>query len=186
MINILRPPLVGMLLALAACAAPDDGDAPPNPDVIHVPTPPEAVGGMMDMAGVGPGDVVYDLGSGDGRLVIAAARRGATATGVEIDPELVALAEANAEAAGVAARTRFIEADLFAFDFSDATVVTLYLSERLNARLRPRLLAELEPGTRIVSYIFGMGDWPPDRSARYADNDVFLWVVPNDAAGVGQ
>jgi len=170
-------------LALAACAQSARDAEQPAPDVIHLPTPPAAVAGILDMTGVGPDDVVYDLGSGDGRIVIAAARRGATATGVEIDPELIDLSRRKARAAGVENRTRFVRADLFRFDFSDASVVTLYLSERLNERLRPRLLDELRPGTRIASYIFAMGDWQPDRVERFADNRVSLWVVPADAAG---
>jgi len=170
-------------LALAACAQPARDAEQPAPDVIHLPTPPAAVEGILDMTGVGPDDVVYDLGSGDGRIVIAAARRGATATGVEIDPELIDLSRRKARAAGVENRTRFVRADLFRFDFSDASVVTLYLSERLNERLRPRLLDELRPGTRVASYIFAMGDWQPDRVERFADNRVSLWIVPADAAG---
>lgn len=175
--------LASLAAALAACTPAADGEAPPQPDVIYAPTPPEAVTGIMEMAAVGPDDVVYDLGSGDGRLVIAAAERGATGTGVEIDPELIEVSRANAQAAGVAERTKFVQADLFAFDFSDASVVTLYLSDRLNVQLRPRLLEELAPGTRVVSYIFAMGDWPPDETARFAGNEVSMWVIPADAAG---
>ncbi len=170
-------------LTVAGCAQPAGEAEQPVPDVIHLPTPPVAVEGILDMTGVGPDDVVYDLGSGDGRIVIAAARRGATATGVEIDPELIETSRRKARAAGVDDRTRFVQADLFRFDFSDATVVTLYLSERLNERLRPRLLAELRPGTRVASYIFAMGDWQPDRVERFADNRVSMWIVPADAKG---
>jgi len=128
-------------------------------------------------------DVIYDLGSGDGRIVIAAARDfGARAVGIEIDPRLVAQSALSAERAGVAGRVRFFHQDLFQADLSPATVVMLYLSEEVNMRLRPKLLRELRPGTRIVSYRVDMGDWLPDSLIRVeVDGDeraVYLWVVP--------
>jgi SAM-dependent methyltransferase len=147
------------------------------PQVPFVPTPPEAVEGMLDLAQVGPRDVVYDLGSGDGRIVIAAARRGARAVGIDIDAKLVEDGRANAAAAGLAARTRFMRGDFFTADLSEATVITLYLLPRINLELRPRLLA-LAPGTRIVSHAFDMGDWKPDRTVIVRSTPLHLWRVP--------
>lgn len=155
------------------------GQAPARvPDVIYVPTPERVVKAMIRMAGVGKGDVVYDLGCGDGRLVVAAARAGAAkAVGVDIDPERVAEAEANVKAAGVQDVARIVEGDLFEMDLRDADVVTLYLLPELNLRLRPTLLG-LRPGTRIVSHAFDMGDWKPDRVERVDGRWVYLWTVP--------
>jgi SAM-dependent methyltransferase len=134
---------------------------------------------MLALAEVGPQDMLYDLGSGDGRIPITAAlRHGARALGVEINPRLVREARAAARAAGVTDRVRFREADLFRMRFREATVVTLYLLPDLNLRLKPRLLADLPPGARIVSYSFDMGDWPPERTLRLPEGDLFLWRVP--------
>lgn len=149
-----------------------------EPDVRYEPTPQPVVEQMLALARVAPGDVVYDLGSGDGRIPITAARRGARSVGIDIDPALVAKAEANAAAAGVADRVRFRTEDLFTADFSDATVVTLFLYPDLNLRLRPRLLSELKPGTRIVSYYHDMGDWRPDKTVRTPRANIYLWTVP--------
>jgi hypothetical protein len=146
-------------------------------DVPYVPTSHATVAGMLDVAGVGPRDVVYDLGSGDGRIPIAAARRGARAVGIDIDQRRVDEARANAAQAGVADRVQFIRGDLFEQDLSKATVITLYLLPRLNLRLRPTLLA-LEPGTRIVSHGFDMGDWTPDRTITAGNSLVHFWRVP--------
>jgi SAM-dependent methyltransferase len=149
-----------------------------DPDVIFVPTPEHVVEEMMSLARVGPGDVVYDLGCGDGRLVIAAAKRGAKkAVGVDIDPERIREARENARGARVQDKVLFVEGDLFAMDISDATVVTLYLLPELNLRLRPKLLA-LAPGTRIVSHAYDMGDWAPDQTAHVAGKTVYAWTVP--------
>jgi ribosomal protein L11 methylase PrmA len=149
--------------------------------VIFVPTPEPVVDAMMQLADVHEGDVLYDLGCGDGRLVIAAARRGARkAVGVDIDPQRIAEAQANARAAGVADQVTFVQGDLFQVDFSDATVVTLYLLPDLNLRLRPKILA-LAPGTRVVSHAFDMGDWKPDRTKEVEGKEVFLWTVPPHA-----
>jgi ribosomal protein L11 methylase PrmA len=124
-------------------------------------------------------DVVYDLGSGDGRIVIAAAKaHGARGVGIDIDPERIAEASRNARAAQVADRVRFLNQDLFESDIREATVVTLYLLPRLNLKLRPKLLAELKPGTRIVSHGFDMGDWKPDRTARIGSTTIYLWTIP--------
>lgn len=129
----------------------------------YVPTPQVVVDRMLAMAAVGADDVVYDLGSGDGRVVITAAQQlGARGVGIEIDSELVAQAQANAESAGVSDRVQFRQEDLFTTDFSDATVVTLYLLPEVNLHLRPLLLTQLKPGTRIISHSFDMGDWKPE------------------------
>ena len=155
----------------------------PRADVPYVQTPHEVVTQMLRLAGVDPNDVVYDLGSGDGQLVIAAARDfGARGVGVEIDPRLVAQSVESARRAGVGDRVTFREQDLFETDLADATVVTLYLSPALNLRLRPKLLRELRAGARIVSHDFDMGDWPPARALRVdvreRASQVYLWVVP--------
>jgi len=153
-------------------------------DVPYATTPPEVVAAMLRFAGVGKGDVVYDLGSGDGRIVIAAvrdfgARRG---VGVDLDPRRVRDGRANADRAGVADRVRFVRGDVFKIDFSPATVITLYMSERINRELLPRLL-RLRPGTRIVSYRWHVGDWPPDRMTTLGGRDIRFWIVPADVAG---
>lgn len=150
-----------------------------EPDVRYEPTPRAVVDEMLALARVGPGDVLYDLGSGDGRIPIAAARvHGVRAVGIDIDPELIEKANANAIAAGVADRVAFRNDDLFTSDFSDATVVTLFLYPDLNLKLRPRLLSELKPGTRIVSYYHDMGDWPPEKTVRTSRANIYLWTVP--------
>jgi len=159
----------------------------PGAEVPYVQTPAEVVTEMLRLAGVNGNDLVYDLGSGDGRLVIAAARDfGARGVGVEIDPRLVAQSAESARRAGVGDRVAFRAGDLFDTDLSDATVVTLYLSPELNLRLRPKLLRELRPGARIVSHDFDMGDWPPSQTIRVASRDrlsnVFLWIVPPKTA----
>jgi len=153
--------------------------ASPPLDVPFVPTPADTVAAMLRLAGVRKDDVVYDLGSGDGRIVIAAARRhGARAVGIDLDPARIAESERNARAAGVANRVRFVRQDLFEADLGEATVVTLYLLPRVNQRLRPKLLAELAPGTRVVSYGFDMGDWVPDRTVPAGSSTLYLWVIP--------
>jgi ubiquinone/menaquinone biosynthesis C-methylase UbiE len=148
-------------------------------DVPFVPTPENVVAKMLELAKVAPTDVVYDLGSGDGRIVIAAARRhGARGVGIDIDPQRVTEARANARKAGVAGRVEFHEGDLFKADIRAASVVTLYLLPSLNLRLRPKLLAELKPGTRVVSYGFDMGNWAPHATLQVESSTVYLWVVP--------
>ena len=150
-----------------------------EPDVIYVPTPQPVVDAMLNLAEVKKGDVLYDLGSGDGRIPITAAKRfGVRGTGIEINPERIAEANANAEKEGVTELVTFKEADLFETDFSDATVVTLYLLDSLNQKLRPRLLAELEPGTRIVSHAFRMGDWEPEQTVEVGSSTIYRWTVP--------
>ena len=176
----LRAALASAMLALAAtgCALVN-----PDADVPYVSTPDNVVRAMLELAEVKPGDVVYDLGSGDGRIVIIAAKEfGARGVGVEIDPQLVAHSRRRARQAGVADRVEFIQQDLFRIDLSGATVVTLYLGQELNLRLRPTLLRDLRPGSRIVSHDFGMGDWPPTRAVRVDSGDrahnVLVWTVP--------
>ena len=146
-------------------------------------TPPEVVVEMLRLARVSGDDVVYDLGSGDGRIVITAARDfGARGVGLELDPDLVAQAERNAQRAGVAGRTRFLEQDIFLADIREATVVTMYLGADVNLRLRPKLLAELRPGSRIVSHDFPIGDWKPERVVNFKGPErthvLSLWIVP--------
>jgi SAM-dependent methyltransferase len=161
----------------------------PGPDVLFIATPEGVSVEMLRLAAVTPQDVVYDLGSGDGRVVVAAARDfGARAVGVEIDPELVKQSRDAAYGAGVTERATFLWQDLFATDLRGATVATLYLRDDVNLRLRPKLLRELAPGSRVVSHDFDMGDWRPDRVQRVRgparDHTLYLWVVPADVAGV--
>jgi SAM-dependent methyltransferase len=185
-----RRTILAALSAWCAAAArpaagqfiPDQTGAMDGKDVMWVPTPDAAVARMLDMARVGPGDVVVDLGSGDGRIAIAAGKRGARARGIEYSADLVLTSREQARAQGVADRVTFREADLFEVDFSDATVITLYLLTTLNVKLRPRILA-LKPGTRVVSHMFRMGDWEPDERDRVGASEVFFWIVPARVAG---
>lgn len=175
-----RPWLLAALLAPARLL--DAQDTGPVHAAPYVPSPQITVDEMLRLAEVSPSDVVYDLGSGDGRVVIsAAAAFGARAVGIELDPALVARSNASAARAGVADRVRFLRQDLFATDLGEATVVTLYLAPNMNLRLRPALL-RLKPGTRIVSHSSDMGDWRPDRRTAIR-KDVLLWIVPAQVAG---
>src|SRR5688572_29450910 len=150
-----------------------------QPDVVYIPTPTEVVDAMLKLGETKSTDIVYDLGSGDGRILIAAAQQyGARGVGIEIDPVLVQQATENARAAGVSDQVRFVTADLFDANISDATLVTLYLLEELNERLRPKLLRELKPGTRIVSHRFRMGDWLPEKAVNVGLRGVYFWTVP--------
>ena len=138
---------------------------------------------MLKLAGVTKKDVLYDLGCGDGRIVITAARQyGARGVGVDIDPQRIRESNENAKSAGVADRVKFLQQDLFETDLRDATVVTLYLLPSINLKLRPKLLDELKPGTRVVSHAFDMGDWKPDKEVKVPDTigerTIYLWVVP--------
>jgi SAM-dependent methyltransferase len=165
--------VVALLVPSVSSAQRAPGDTP------FVATPPAVVTAMLETAGVGPADLVYDLGSGDGRIVIAAAARfGARGVGVEIDGDLVRLARENARRAGVADRVEFIERDLFLTDLREASVVTLYLLPIVNFRLQPKLLEELRPGSRVVSHAFDMANWPPDMEFQVAERWVFFWIVP--------
>ena len=157
-------------------------------DVVWVPTPQDLVDKMLDMAKVKPEDFVIDLGSGDGRTVISAAKRGAHALGIEYNPDMVELSKRNATREGVSNKAEFVQADIFESDFSKATVITMFLMTDLNIRLRPILL-ELKPGTRIVSNTFTMQEWTPDESVSIEDNCVswcnaYLWIIPAKTEGV--
>ena len=148
-------------------------------DVPYVPSPQAVVDKMLAVAKVGPEDVVYDLGSGDGRVVITAAKKhGAHGVGIDIDPARIREARANAESAGVAERVEFRQGDLFRADIRQASVVTLYLLSNVNLQLRPKLLAELRPGTRVVSHNYAMGDWKPLETHRVGTSIVYYWVIP--------
>ncbi len=149
-------------------------------DVPYVPTPQTVVDEMLNLGAVTKGDVVYDLGCGDGRIVITAAKKfGARGVGVDIDPDRIKEANANAKLAGVSDRVKFVEQDLFQTDFKEATVVMLYLLPDINLKLRPKLQAELKPGSRIVSHAFDMGDWKPDKTVSVDElRTIYLWTIP--------
>lgn len=159
-----------------APAAP--GQTERRPDVIFVPTREAVVEAMLKAARVSATDVVYDLGCGDGRIVIAAAKLGARGVGIDIDPVRISEANENAQKAGVTGKVQFRQQDLFEADISEASVVTLYLLPSLNVKLKPRLLAQLKPGTRIVSHDFDMGDWQPEETISVDGKTVYLWTVP--------
>jgi SAM-dependent methyltransferase len=149
-----------------------------QPDIYFAATPQPIVEAMLRLASVGPADVVYDLGSGDGRFVVIAAQQfGARGVGIEIQPQLVARSREIAREGGVADRVRFVEGDFFEADLSDATVVTMWLTDSIGAELAPKLRRELKPGSRIVSHQFHLGDWTPDRTVVVDGENVFLWVV---------
>jgi SAM-dependent methyltransferase len=180
---------VALVLALlvgcaspASTASPPAAKAPPKLDVVWVPSPPEVIAVMLQLANVGPRDLVYDLGCGEGEILIEAARRyGARGVGVDLDPERIKNARLNAAKAGVADKITFIQQDLFKTDVRPATVVTLYLLPELNERLRPTLLRDLRPGTPIVSHDFAMGDWKPEKMVEVEikrTHRVYLWRVP--------
>jgi SAM-dependent methyltransferase len=179
--------LATTLVRPAAASAQVSGAGKPA-ETPYVATPEPVVAAMLKMANVTRADVVYDLGSGDGRVVITAARDfGARGMGVEIDPALVAEARENARRARVTERVRFVQQDLFDVDISEATVVTLYLLPEVNLRLRPKLLRELRPGTRIVSHRYDLGDWPPVKTVQVSVDGVhhwvYYWIVPSRATG---
>src|SRR5687767_2220420 len=176
---------VVLLFAIfAAAAAPSAAQqAPPaqlrSPDVIFVPTPQEVVDAMLKLAKVGPNDVVYDLGSGDGRIPITAAKTyGARGVGIDIDPQRIREANENLKTAGVGDKVRFLNQDLFTTNISEATVVTLYLLPSLNLKVMPKLNSELKPGTRIVSHAFDMGDIKPQQTMNVNGRTIYLWTVP--------
>jgi len=181
---MLRGPYIGAVLACAvlACVL-VYAQTPVKKDVPYVPTPQAVVDEMLKLAEVGKGDVIYDLGCGDGRIVITAAQKhGARGVGVDIDPQRIAESNENARKAGVTDRVKFMVQDLFTTDFKEATVVTLYLLPDVNLKLRPKLLRELKPGTRIVSHAFDMGDWKPDKTVQVEGRTIYYWVVPAAAA----
>src|SRR5712691_6280511 len=176
---------VAAILAVSVALA-QNGTLVRQLDVPYVPTTEEAVNAMLKLAVVTKNDVLYDLGCGDGRIVIAAAKMyGARGVGIDINPERIAEAKANAKKAGVENLVRFEENDLFQADFREASVVTLFLLTSVNLKLRPKLLEDLKPGTRVVSNTFDMGDWKPDREANvegadgyYLSRKLYLWTVP--------
>ena len=183
-------PALSLVLAAAVAVGVHAQTAAPQktPDVQFVPTDEKIVTKMLEMAQVTKTDHLIDLGSGDGRIVITAAKRyGARGMGVEIDPALVQKARENAQAAGVADRATFVEGDIFEANIRDATVITMYLLADINMRLRPKLLSDLKPGTRIVSHNYDLGDWKPARTATVSvggiEHTVYFWVVPPRAAG---
>jgi Methyltransferase domain len=180
--------LVATLLLAAAAAAAREPYAPtlgqPGKDVAWVPTAEDVAERMLAMAQTGPSDTVVDLGSGDGVIAITAARKfRARALGIEYNPDLVALARSKAAAAGVAGRVKFVQGDIFASDYAQATVLTLYLRQDLNLRLRPQILS-LRPGTHVVAHAFDMGDWRPDEISSLRGERCYLWIVPAKVFGV--
>jgi SAM-dependent methyltransferase len=174
-------------LSCARTAVPVPAPGTPSsrePDVVFVPTPYRVVDRMLEVARVRRDDLLFDLGSGDGRIVIAAARRyGARGVGIDIDSSLVAASRRNADTARVSDLVEFREADLFATNLRSASVVTLYLLTDLNIRLRPKLFAELRPGSRVVSHSFGMGDWEADSTLVVDNRIVYYWIIPANIAG---
>jgi tRNA G37 N-methylase Trm5 len=165
--------------AVAQTAAPKS--EPRRPDVIFVPTPEDVVEEMLKVANVTGKDVLYDLGSGDGRIPITAAKKfGTRGIGVDIDPERIKEANENLKNSGVGDKVKFIQGDLFEMDLSPATVITLYLLPALNLKLRPKIL-KLKPGTRIVSHDFDMGDWKPEKTIKVGTRNVYFWTVPDAA-----
>jgi SAM-dependent methyltransferase len=176
------PALFVLSLSLASAQQTQEKKLRP-PDVIFVPTPENVVQQMIKLAGVHKGDVVYDLGCGDGRTVIDAARiPGVRGVGIDINPKRIEESVENARAAGVADRVAFRNEDLFEASIKDATVVMLYLLPSLNLKLRPRLWSELKPGTRIVSHDFDMGDWAPDKRVDLEGHTIYLWTIKSRPA----
>ncbi len=158
-----------------------------EPDVIFVPTPQNVVDEMLKLAKVHKGDVVYDLGCGDGRLVVTAAKQyGVRAVGIDINPVRIKESEENARQAGVTDRVSFRNEDLFEADIKEATVVTLYLLQSLNEKLRPKLWKDLKPGTRVVSHTFDMGDWKPEKEMEVEGRRIYFWTIPANKASLPQ
>src|SRR5262245_15177166 len=172
--------IVAAVVAVPARAHQTTGAPTREPDVIYLPTPHDAVMAMLKLANVGPGDIVYDLGSGDGRILIAAVKDfgAARGVGIDIDPAMVREGTDNAERAKVADRVQFLNQDLFETDLQPATVVTLYLLPWLNRKLIPKLKAELKPGSRIIAYRFDMGDWKPDQTLMVNGQMIYFWRMP--------
>ena len=169
--------LATMFFAAAASAQP--AARTQAPDVIYVPTPYEVVDEMLKLAGVKKGDVLYDLGSGDGRIPVTAAKKfGIRAVGIDIDPQRIEEAKENAKKNGVTGLVQFRQEDLFRANLREATVVTLYLLPDLNVKLRPKLLAELKPGSRIISHQFDMGTWKPEKRIELSGRTIYPWTVP--------
>lgn len=179
--KVLALTAVSVILCISAAA---QTEAPAKtPDVPYVPTSPQVVEAMLKLAEVKKSDVVYDLGSGDGRIVIAAAKKyGARGVGIDIDPALVEKATNNAKEEKVADKVEFHVGDIFETDFSKATVVTLYLLPQINLKLRPILWEQLKPGTRVVSHSFNMGDWEPEKTETVNGSTIYFWRIPEKAA----
>jgi hypothetical protein len=182
------PLFAAAMLAAAGAACAQHSDFKPyvgqqGKDVVWVPTPDEVVDRMLTMAQTKPEDFVVDLGAGDGKIAIAAAKKfGARSMGVEYNPDMVAFAQKNAQAAGVTGKAQIVHGDIFATDFTQATVLTMYLLPSLNMKLRPQILA-MRPGTRVVTHAFNMEDWEPDESSDVDGRRVYFWVVPANVAG---
>jgi len=196
--------LIGLLFLSCFAMWGETGLQQKRPEVPYVPTPEDVVAEMLKMANVGEDDVIYDLGCGDGRIVITAAKElGCRGVGIDIDPTRIQESRINASNAGVSDRVKFFQMDLFEADISEATVVTLYLLSKVNLRLRPKLFQELRPGTRVISHDFSMGEWQPERSSvieekvdyvpfqdtRFIDDywnkhTIYFWVIPANVAGV--
>lgn len=172
--NMLKNSLIAFFLVWGLHASAQK----PDLDVPYVPTSQSVVNAMLDLANIQPGETHYDLGCGDGRIVITAAKRGAVATGIDLDPQRIKEANENAEEAGLTGKVTFIQGDLFDFDFNDADVLTLYLLPSVNLKLRPKILKELKPGTRVVSHAFTMGDWEPEEEIVVDGSTLYLWTVP--------
>jgi SAM-dependent methyltransferase len=169
---------IAFALLLTLAPAQEQGNGR-RPDVPYVPTPDDVVQGMLKLANVQKSDTVYDLGCGDGRIVITAAKLyGAHGVGVDINPERISEARANAKQSGVEDLVHFVEADLYRADIKDATVVTLYLLPSVNLKLRPKLLQDLKPGTRVVSHAFDMGDWKPEKTDEVDGRMIYFWTIP--------
>ncbi|OWW21600.1 class I SAM-dependent methyltransferase [Noviherbaspirillum denitrificans] len=171
--------LLAALMAVTGSALSQQEQPARRPDVPYVPTPQPVVDKMLDIAGVGKDDVVYDLGCGDGRIVITAAKeRGARGVGIDLNPQRIAEAKANAASAGVEGKVKFMVGDLFTADFSEASVVTLYLLPDVNRALRPQLWKQLKVGTRVVSHDFDMGpEWPPEKVERIGAKTIYYWTI---------
>lgn len=176
LVTVLAPPLA------AQTAAPTQQQGLRRPDVIYVPTRQAVVDAMLKVANVKAGDVVYDLGCGDGRIVVTAAQLGARGIGIDIDPARVKEANDNVAKAGVGDRVKILNQDLFTTDISDASVVALYLLPSLNLKLRPTLWKTLKPGTRIVSHDFDMGDWKPEQTLNVDGATIYYWTITPDLA----
>jgi len=182
----LRPAAYALAVIAVLGSSPALAQQEPRLDVIYVPTPQPVVDRMLDMAQVKPGDYMIDFGSGDGRIVVSAAERGARGYGVDINPKRISEANENAQKAGVTDKVTFKVANLFEEDLSKADVMAMYLLTDINLRLRPKILDTMKPGTRIVSHAFDMGEWEPEQRDTVANKNVFFWIVPAKVQGKWQ